>query len=176
MVLEENRSELDEVQKETSNDIQQDGDTKMTEVTSIEEEDETDEFEIDILNQNAIMKPLTEVIKKIHKEISPPSESSSDVPSWIREMLKAFRETTEINIQLHIAKLITNYPFAFEKYASSWLLPLMQLVTKGYTYGVPINYFVHDLCTILIIWGKFTELPSPRSNETRRVLFEFTVC
>ncbi|KAI9359803.1 hypothetical protein BD770DRAFT_319254 [Pilaira anomala] len=170
MILEESRNETDQ----TPTVIRQDSDVVMTEAAKIEDEgEEANEFEIDILNENSIMKPLTEVIKKIHKEICPPSESSSDMPSWVKEMLRAFQTTTEINIQLHIAKLITNYPFAFEKYASHWLLPLMELVVKGYTYGVPINYFVQDICIILIIWGKTADLPSPRSNETRRILFAF---
>lgn len=172
MILEENRNETDQ----TPTIIRQDSDVVMTEAAKIEDEgEEANEFEIDILNENSIMKPLTEVIKKIHKEICPPSESSSDMPIWVKEMLRAFQTTTEINIQLHIAKLITNYPFAFEKYASHWLLPLMEIAVKGYTYGVPINYFVQDICIILIIWGKTADLPSPRSNETRRILFAFVV-
>ncbi|KAI8057473.1 hypothetical protein BDF21DRAFT_349187 [Thamnidium elegans] len=174
MVLEERLSDAKELQSEASNSTQQDSDTVMTEATDIQDEwNDEDEFEIDVLNQNSIMKPLTEVIKKIHLEISPPTENSSDMPSWIKETIRAFQETSEINIQLHIAKLIVNYPVGFEKYASSWLLPLIQLATKGYTYGLPINYFVQDLCVVLIVWGRSSDLPSPRSNETRRILFSF---
>lgn len=174
ILLEEKKNEVD---KDSAGGPEKRADTEMTDVNDeIKDVDQApNEFEIDVLNKNSIMKPLTEVIKKIHTELCPPSENPVDMPSWVKEMLRAFQNTGEINIKLHIAKLIINYPFAFEKYASFWFLPLIELATKGDRYGCPINYFVQDLCIILIIWGKNSEIPSPKSHETRRILFEFTV-
>lgn len=177
MILEEKQNEADKVTNDTSKVSEKDIDIEMADASNnIEDEgQESNEFEIDVLNENLIMKPLTEVIKKIHREMCPPQENPVDMPAWVKEMLRAFQNTGEINIKLHISKLITNYPFAFEKYASFWLLPLIELATKGDRYGCPINYFVQDLCIILIVWGKNSEIPSPRSHETRRILFEFIV-
>lgn len=175
--MEEKQNGSDRETNEVSNFHKKDIDVEMIDASdnSKDETQEFNEYEIDVLNENSIMKPLTEVIKKIHKEICPPEENLVDMPAWVKEMLRAFQNTGEINIKLHIAKLITNYPFAFEKYASFWILPLIELATKGDRYGCPINYFVQDLCIILIIWGKNSEIPSPASHQTRRILFEFAV-
>lgn len=49
---------------------------------------------------------------------------------------------THINIRLFIAKIIINIPEAFEKYASSWIRPVIKLITEGISYGEGINYFI----------------------------------
>lgn len=153
-------------------------DTVMTEATDVITSygEEANEFELDVLNDNSFMKPMTELIKKLHDVIIKPGEHPVETPVWIKLLLKAFNNSSDkINIQIYIAKLIDNYPFAFAPYASSWFLPLMEFVTKGGKFGTPMNYLVQDLCVILIVWSKNYELPSPRSETTERTLGRFTV-
>lgn len=153
-------------------------DTIMTEATGVTTSygDEANEFELDVLNDNSFMKPMTELIKKLHDVIVKPGEHPVETPVWIKLLLKAFNNSSDkINIQIYIAKLIDNYPFAFAPYASSWFLPLMEFVTKGGKFGIPMNYLVQDLCVILIVWSKNHELPSPKSDTTERALNRFTV-
>ena len=175
----ENQTDADtSVEKGTTVTPSQDGDTEMTEAEKIivSYGEDADEFEHDVLNENSFMKPLTEIVKKLHEEIIKPEAHPVDTPLWIKKLLKSFNSSgDQINIQIYIAKLICNYPFAFAPYAESWYLPLMELVTKGNLFGCPINYLVQDVCNIMIIWGKDHKLPSPRSSSTARILYEFAV-
>jgi hypothetical protein len=69
--------------------------------------------------------------------------------------------------------LILNFPQAFEHYAAHWMIPLMRLVTKGARFGEPMNYYVQDLCIVLITWGSQT--PFPEDIESKHALLEFLV-
>lgn len=115
-------------------------------------EDEDVEFEIDVLNQNPCMKYLTGALQKLHTKICPPTLTNSNPPRWMTGLLSVFK-SSDVPYKTYIAKLISNYPFAFENYADMWILPLMEFITKG-GFGEPINYLVQDLCIILSHWGK----------------------
>ncbi|KAI9251048.1 hypothetical protein BY458DRAFT_559563 [Sporodiniella umbellata] len=123
-------------------------------------------FEIDVFNKNPCMLSLREVIQKLHTEISVPEEESTKMPSWMQRFHRAFTDYgISLVVQLYLAKVIINYPVAFEKFASFWIEPLMKLVVRGREYGQPMNYFVQDLCIILIAWGRNTKLPD--TNDSR---------
>jgi DNA-dependent protein kinase catalytic subunit len=178
-ILEANREDSNSPEAAAPKVPIKDDDVDMAEASEEkkEEDDEENQFEIDVLNSNLTMKPFTELIKKMYNEIFELTKfPSTNMPPWMKLLLEAFKSSEDaINVQLHIAKLITNYPRAFETYADSWLLPLIELVIKGPQYGEPINYLVQDLCVVLVFWGKTTDIPSPRSFETKRILFEFLV-
>jgi hypothetical protein len=131
-------------------------------------QEDDDVFEIDYINQNSCMKYLTEAIQKLHSKICPPSLAGSKAPNWITGLLSVF-ENSETIQKTYIAKLISNYPFAFAKYADIWVLPLMKFIMKG-QFGDPINYLVQDICLILIYWGKETELNSSSSATITQFL------
>ncbi|KAI8973303.1 hypothetical protein BDF20DRAFT_881619 [Mycotypha africana] len=143
---------------------------------------EIDEIEIDMLNDNTFMRALTEALQKLHNIITPPENYTGDnMPSWLQSLLNAFNEFSDnenednIKYQVYIAKLITNYPFAFEKYAKYWILPLMKFIIKGHMFGSPINYLTQDLCIILIVWGKDTDIPDKHQPSTQQTLYSFFV-
>lgn len=170
-ILEASREEPDPAEATAVSKPTQDVDIEMTEASSEkkEEDEEENKFEIDVINSNSFMRPLTEFVKKINTLF--PNDAS-----WNGLLFQAFNASDEkINVQLHIAKVITNYPTAFEKYASVWLLPLITLATKGAQYGEPMNYLTRDICSVVNFWGKTAEIPLPSSYETRRILFEFVV-
>ncbi|KAG0937620.1 hypothetical protein G6F57_007384 [Rhizopus arrhizus] len=130
-------------------------------------------FEIDVFNENSCMLSLREIVQKLHTEISPPDEeNSTKMPNWMQRFRKAFIDTdTPLVIQLYMAKIIVNYPIAFENYACFWIEHLMKLVIRGEEYGEPLNYFVQDLCIIIVAWSRHTKLP--KTSESRHTLFLF---
>ncbi|CAG8447868.1 11173_t:CDS:10, partial [Dentiscutata heterogama] len=118
------------------------------------------ELEIDSFNRNPCMKTIIRVIERLHTEITSPNSSES-TPIWMNDLHKKFiKKETHLNIRLFIAKIIINIPEAFEKYASIWIRPLMQLIIEGDAYGKGINYFIQDLCAIIIVWSSFETLGS----------------
>lgn len=127
------------------------------------EMDDNTEFEIDYINGNPCMRYLTETIQKLHVKICPPSSSEGKPPSWITGLLGVFENANTLQ-KTYIAKLIANYPFAFEKQADIWIIPLMKFIMNG-NFGDPINYLVQDLCIDLIYWGQETK-PNERHANT----------
>ncbi|CAG8455683.1 16904_t:CDS:10, partial [Cetraspora pellucida] len=99
------------------------------------------ELEIDSFNRNPCMKMIIRVIERLHTEITPPNTSES-TPIWMNDLHKKFTKK------------------AFEKYASIWIRPLMQLIIEGDMYGKGINYFIQDLCAVIIVWSSFETLGS----------------
>lgn len=141
----------------------------------IQDQDE-DEFEVDVLNDNSFMPTFTALVKQMHLNIFPPSEDSTTLPEWMKYLHDAFikyEDEDNIKLQVYIVKLITNYPEAFEKYAADWILPLLRFVVKGEQFGEPINYLVHDICIILIVWGRTVTLPQAQSYASRKTLYSF---
>lgn len=145
----------------------------MSDITIRDNEDIL--FEIDVFNENSCMLSLREIVQKLHTEISPPDEeNSTKMPNWMQRFRKAFIDTdTPLVIQLYMAKVIVNYPIAFENYACFWIEHLMKLVIRGEEYGEPLNYFVQDLCIIIVAWSRHTKLP--KTSESRHTLFLFLV-
>ncbi|ORE05303.1 hypothetical protein BCV72DRAFT_250689 [Rhizopus microsporus var. microsporus] len=157
---------------ESSNSF--DNDMEMTEI-SLDSNDDDDDFlfEIDVFNENPCMRSLREIIEKLHTLIAPPEEvEPTAMPSWMNRLHKSFTSSNmPLITKLYLAKIIINYPIAFEKYALFWIEHLMDLVTRGEEYGEPLNYFVQDLCMIIIAWGRHTRLPQNR--ESKHGLFNF---
>ncbi|KAI8329229.1 hypothetical protein BC941DRAFT_384857 [Chlamydoabsidia padenii] len=126
------------------------------------------EIELDQLNSNPCMKLLGAVVQRLHTVITPPNEISTSMPMWMSELHKAFTSTSATLMQkLFLAKVIINSPQVFEHYAQFWIRPLIQLAMCGEEYGQPINYFVQDLCVIILTWGKIATL---NNNESDRYL------
>ncbi|ORE12935.1 hypothetical protein BCV71DRAFT_230098, partial [Rhizopus microsporus] len=149
-------------------------DVEMTEATLNGNDDDDDFlFEIDVFNENPCMRSLREIIEKLHTLIAPPEEEEpTTMPSWMNRLHKSFTNSSiSLTTKLYLAKIIINYPIAFEKYALFWIEHLMELVTRGEEYGEPLNYFVQDLCIIIIAWGRHTRLPQNR--ESKHGLFNF---
>lgn len=178
--MEENQKAGD-TEGQSSSAVQ--GSTKRDEDVIMEDEDsevieeaESDEFEVDVLNENTFMFTFTELIKRLHCNICPPGENPTKMPEWMLSLNQAFTKYENNNnykAQMYIAKLITNYPEAFEKYATDWILPLLKFVVKGNQFGEYINYLVQDICIILIIWGRTTTLPQAESSSSKRILYNF---
>ncbi|CEP16992.1 hypothetical protein [Parasitella parasitica] len=178
VVLEESQksNEDDKESSSSSAGIQEDitmEDPESEESDTGEEKTSVD-FEVDVLNDNTFMPMFTALIKQLHLNIAPPGDNPSIVPVWMNDLLEAFQQydkQNEVKKQVYIAKLITNYPEAFEKFADSWILPLLKFVSKGNQFGESINYLVQDVCIILIIWGQFTPLPTSHSNHSKMTLY-----
>ncbi|KAJ1552285.1 hypothetical protein HK096_000756, partial [Nowakowskiella sp. JEL0078] len=76
------------------------------------------------------------------------------MPAWMKELhSKISVRETHINVRLFIAKLVVNIPKAFRPYATQWWQQLAILIGEGYSFGTGINYFIQDLCTILLSWS-----------------------
>ncbi|RUP50947.1 hypothetical protein BC936DRAFT_136979 [Jimgerdemannia flammicorona] len=138
-------------------------DDSETKVVDIDGQVEADalrpiDLELDAFNRNECMSVIIKVITKLHTIIKPLPDKSG-LPAWMSELQKKFAaRSTPLNIKLFLAKIILNYPKAFEQYAAFWIRPMIELVTRGPEYGEPMNYFVRDLCVIIVTWGKGIEL------------------
>ncbi|KAK4516378.1 uncharacterized protein ATC70_011349 [Mucor velutinosus] len=142
--------------------------TQSSEPTKEASKKDTEDRMVDLdqLNRNTFMPVLTEMIKTLSESKDEQNITEADeenMPSWMLGLHFAFdhyqlplHDKTKYTRQVYIAKLITNYPDAFEKYAHEWILPLLRFVVKGYLFGEPINYLVHDICVILGAWGVYT--------------------
>ncbi|KAI9483447.1 MAG: hypothetical protein EXX96DRAFT_536784 [Benjaminiella poitrasii] len=183
MVFEEGSNNKEQVNEDNLVANVQDEDTVMEETTDTEDlldVENEDEFEVDILNQNPTMRSLTEIVKKLNNKVCRPYDYSPDtMPTWMKGLLGAFNseggydKEGGVIIQAYIAKLITNLPNAFEKYAQHWFGPLMGFITKGDRFGTPINYLVQDLCIILIVWGREAKIPLPALEDNRAISLRF---
>ncbi|CAO3615261.1 unnamed protein product [Cunninghamella echinulata] len=130
------------------------------------------ELELDQFNKNPCIKLLTVVIRRLHTTITPPIANSTDMPLWMNELFKSFNAPdVSLVAQLYLAKLIINCPDIFEHYAQHWIRPLIKLAINGNQYGQPMNYFVQDLCVIIIAWGSFVTFEY--NNSDRILLSKF---
>ncbi|KAF9986247.1 hypothetical protein BGZ75_002051 [Mortierella antarctica] len=120
-------------------------------------------LELDAINSNPCMKMILLIIKELHSSITPPpkemAKEESTMPSWMKDVYrKLTNPNTALNIRLFLAKMIINMPEAFEMYAYSWIRPLMRLAIEGESYGETMNYFVRDLCVLIVVWGESVKL------------------
>ncbi|KAI9025750.1 hypothetical protein CLU79DRAFT_699113, partial [Phycomyces nitens] len=130
------------------------------------------EIEMDQFNFNPCMEYLVEVIWRLHTIITPPSQDNDNMPIWMTNMYNVFNNRgTHIMIRLTFSKLIMNCPEAFEHYATHWIGPLIRLVVEGEEYGEPMNYFVRDLCTLIVFWKEKAVFSG--SEKDRYILFIF---
>ncbi|KAG0254733.1 hypothetical protein BG011_005543 [Mortierella polycephala] len=135
-------------------------------------------LELDAINRNPCMKMILLIIHELHTSITPPpkemAKEESTMPSWMKDIYRKFTNpNTGLNIRLFMAKMIVNMPEAFEAYAPSWIRPLMKLAMEGESYGEPMNYFVQDLCVLIVVWGESVKLTD--TYEDRVLLLNFMV-
>ncbi|KAF9955057.1 hypothetical protein BGZ72_004086 [Mortierella alpina] len=133
-------------------------------------------LELDSINSNPCMKMILLIIKELHSSITPPpkemAKEENTMPSWMKDVYrKLTNPNTALNIRLFLAKMIINMPEAFEMYAHSWLRPLMRLAIEGESYGEAMNYFVRDLCVLIVVWGESVKLADV--YEDRVLLLSF---
>ncbi|KAG0036957.1 hypothetical protein BGZ82_003406 [Podila clonocystis] len=133
-------------------------------------------LELDSINANPCMKMIVQVVNELHARISPPpaatTEEVDEMPFWVRSLHdKIVDQNTRLNVRLYLAKIIVNVPYAFEAYASSWLRPLMELAIEGESYGEAMNSFVHELCVLVVVWGKSVGLQD--SDKNRKIIANF---
>ncbi len=57
-----------------------------------------------------------------------------------------------LNVKLFMIKIVLNCKMAFSLYADRWTRPILQMLAEGARYGAGINYFVQDLCVLLLEW------------------------
>ncbi|GAB5585937.1 hypothetical protein Unana1_00837 [Umbelopsis nana] len=132
------------------------------------------ELELDFFNKHPCMTSILRMIIKLHIDITPPSPSpgSDKLPLWMSELLKSFVSPLNgLHVRLFISKIVVNWPTAFEKYANSWIQPLMKLVMEGDSYGEPMNYHVQDLCFIIISW--IPSITFETNRENKMLMFSF---
>ncbi|KAF9360792.1 hypothetical protein BGX26_007743 [Mortierella sp. AD094] len=133
-------------------------------------------LELDSINSNPCMKMILLIIKELHTSITlPPKEMAkeeSTMPSWMKDIhRKLINPNAALNVRLFLAKIIINMPEAFEMYAHSWIRPLMKLAMEGESYGEAMNYFVQDLCVLIVVWGESVKLTN--TYEDRVLLLSF---
>eukprot|EP00043_Microstomoeca_roanoka_P020233 m.242128 g.242128 ORF g.242128 m.242128 type:complete len:4198 (+) comp17134_c0_seq1:181-12774(+) len=134
------------------------------------------QMEMDELNSHesmASLMGLIEHIQAIHSESKPQRNEdnlvipSSTMPSWMSSLLSSFEATsTSHNVRLFLAKLITNMPEAFQPWASRWLRPIICLILKFQDDSVSpgFNYFVTDMCLVLLTWAD-TAVPQDEGEK-----------
>ncbi|KAI8075324.1 hypothetical protein BC940DRAFT_249003 [Gongronella butleri] len=136
------------------------------------------ELEMDKFNQNPCMRVLCAVIRRLTQLLTPadaPATTTGDnpMPEWMKEMHRVFKaQSTSITIRLFLAKLVINCPDVFERYAFHWITPLIELLVRGNQYGEPMNYFVQDICVLVLAWGSsvsFSNSPEDRGRLFRLV-------
>ncbi|KAI8840789.1 hypothetical protein BJ741DRAFT_561343 [Chytriomyces cf. hyalinus JEL632] len=108
------------------------------------------EIELDVVNSNPCMKAMLLIISKL-----PAVASGSEMPTWMKSLIsKIQKQETHINVKLFIGKLIINAPNIFEAQKNQWWRFLMMLIADGDHFGEGINYFIQDLCMLLMEWNK----------------------
>ncbi|KAF9401271.1 hypothetical protein BGX21_002182 [Mortierella sp. AD011] len=133
-------------------------------------------LELDSINSNPCMKMILLIIKELHTSITPPpkemAKEESTMPSWMKDIhRKLINPNAALNVRLFLAKIIINMPEAFEMYAHSWIRPLMKLAMEGEAYGEAMNYFVQDLCVLIVVWGESVKLTN--TYDDRVLLLSF---
>ncbi|KAF9970692.1 hypothetical protein BGZ73_006560 [Actinomortierella ambigua] len=129
-------------------------------------------LELDAINSNPCMRMILLLVNELHTNITPPKavpvKEQSAMPKWMLDLFSKFKDpATELNVRLFIAKIIINIPEAFEMYAAIWIRSLMRLAMEGESYGEAMNYFVHDLTALIVVWGETVRL---QDNYEDRVL------
>ncbi|GAN09060.1 DNA-dependent protein kinase catalytic subunit isoform 1 [Mucor ambiguus] len=167
VVLEENQQPSDEDTDMEGGAMELSDHPEETDSTKSKQDTVNKMVDLDQLNSSTFMPVLTEMIKTLSepKEKKDENENKEDkpMPSWMLGLRKAFdhyqslhHDKTIDTREVYIAKLITNYPEAFEEHAHEWVVPLLRFVVKGHLFGEHINYLVHDICVILGVWGRYT--------------------
>jgi DNA-dependent protein kinase catalytic subunit len=70
-----------------------------------------------------------------------------------------------INIKLFIAKIIINCENAFQPYADVWYRPLLEFLMRGGEFGNGMNYFIQDICVVLLTWGETCKMQNTYGDK-----------
>ncbi|XP_028413162.1 DNA-dependent protein kinase catalytic subunit-like [Dendronephthya gigantea] len=121
----------------------------------------SEELEMDELNRHDCMTTLVGLINHLVKnKISPQPEQgkeANEMPPWMSYLHKKLsHHSSELNVRLFIAKLITNLPEVFEPYAKFWLDSLMELILLPTFKNSELNYFVIDIVVTMLSWSSVT--------------------
>ncbi|KAG0234361.1 hypothetical protein BGX31_004586 [Mortierella sp. GBA43] len=164
---------LDDIYTDADNHDQQDEEASQEPETSSdavdqskgagEKQDNAQMLELDAINSNPCMKMVLLIVKELHTTVTPPpkemAREESSMPSWMKDIHRKLTSTsTELNVRLFLAKIIIDMPEAFEMYAHTWIRPLMKLALEGESYGEAMNYYVQDLCVLIVAWGESVKL------------------
>ncbi|KAJ3073015.1 hypothetical protein HDU98_002395 [Podochytrium sp. JEL0797] len=111
------------------------------------------DLELDEINNNVCMKGIVSVIGRM-----PFSDKDAEMPPWMKSLnSKMAKPDTHINVRLFLAKIVINLPTVFAPFAKHWWRHVAQLIQDADQFGSGINYFVQDLCLILMDWTKDAE-------------------
>ncbi|ORY53674.1 hypothetical protein BCR33DRAFT_779027 [Rhizoclosmatium globosum] len=112
--------------------------------------DASNALEMDLLNENICMRGILSVIQRLSKP-----GADQEMSLWMKSLHgKMEKPDAHINVRLFIAKIIINVPNIFAPFAKYWWRPIAQLVQDADLFGSGINYFVQDLCLLLMEWTK----------------------
>ncbi|KXS19826.1 hypothetical protein M427DRAFT_41671 [Gonapodya prolifera JEL478] len=114
-----------------------------------------DFIELDQINDNPCMRAVLELIWNLRKRFPLASGVvGGRKPSWMEEIYKEVNAPdTHVNVRLFLVKIIINYPEAFEGHAADWSPVLMKMVIESEKFGQGLNYYVVDLCILLLSWS-----------------------
>ncbi|EDQ84433.1 uncharacterized protein MONBRDRAFT_30238 [Monosiga brevicollis MX1] len=109
-------------------------------------------------------------------EEAPAIPAAETLPAWMSELLSIVNAAhVHMNQKLFIAKVIINQPQHFQPWAKWWLAPLMRMaVALGDRQAEPFNYFVTDLCVVLLRWSE-TAVPGASDVIVVQQFIEFLV-
>eukprot|EP00124_Ichthyophonus_hoferi_P004459 Ihof_evm1s494 gene=Ihof_evmTU1s494 len=145
-------------------------DNKVLDGNTLEELEE-DTIEIDSVNKHETMLTILRTIDIMNTTLCKPPEdnvniTSNDMPKWMAELLATINSPdAALAAQIYIAKIILNRPSIFRPYATFWLAPLIILARKyGETVQNGINYFIVDICALLLSWSDVA-MPQPMDGK-----------
>jgi hypothetical protein len=136
------------------------------------------EIELDELNRNPCMMTILSVIDHCQEKFGP-TYDKAEMPKWMFEIHSKFVQTGTLvnftitlldvpNVLLFITKIIINKPEIFAPYAKFWVKSILRVVISGYL-GQHFNYFLRDVCILLMKWNV---IPEP---EERDIYSQFMV-
>lgn len=80
------------------------------------------------------------------------------------------------NVRLFVARVLLDRASHFQPYAQHWFRPVLQLILALAAEGAGLNYFVNDLCVMLLTWTAMTSLrPASSERVLAAKLLEFTM-
>jgi DNA-dependent protein kinase catalytic subunit len=140
-------------------------------ITSSSPTIQDEDLELDSVNQNPCMTTLLRVIDHMQTKLSdaPPPPAPGDgtgskdkeMPKWMASIYsKLTSSDVHPNISLFLVKVILNRPKLFQPYSFMWLRPLLEFMLSAFLTQGGINYFLRDLCSLIISWEVVPSTPT----------------
>ena len=141
-----------------------------------------DTLEMDEINRSPAMPIMLLLIDHLSSNITPlpvGNDGDAPMPAWMMEMHRKFTaEDSHMNIRLFIGKVVVNRQAVFRPFARHWAHPIMLMIVSGDQYGTGLNYYVQDLCLLLLGWAETVTVLGTTSNDriaiTQVLLFLFS--